>query len=230
VVSLIQRVAPRLIEYLSKGMLKRVANAASELVEEWKLSSAATLGSSVRARGIFLEARARLPSGAKKFLHIEARTLALRMPSDATDEFRMASAIVAKVLEDIESLPVIPREIEDILAISATERHRWLKDGRLRSVGTRTVKLRGRARKITFHVFGPRDVEDLLDRDLVSVWREQDAITAADNRRRAAGKAALVRSRKKNRKPAPASDDPDGEDSHRKLRGWDDFEGDGLLR
>lgn len=34
------------------------------------------------------------------------------------------------------------------------------------------MKLRGRARKITFHVFDPRVVEDILDRDLVTVWRE----------------------------------------------------------
>jgi len=28
------------------------------------------------------------------------------------------------------------------------------------------VKLRGRARKITFHVFDPRHIEDVLDRDM----------------------------------------------------------------
>jgi hypothetical protein len=76
------------------------------------------------------------------------------------------------VLEDIETLPVIPPEIQDILTSSTTERHRWLSDGRLRSAGTRRVKLRGRGRKITFHVFVPRVVEDILDRDLVTVWRE----------------------------------------------------------
>lgn len=106
------------------------------------------------------------------------------MPADDADEFRVASAIVAKTLENVENLPVIPREIEDILTISTTERHRWLSDGRLQSAGTRTVKLRGRARKITFHVFDPRFVEDVLDRDLVTVWREEDAMTAAENRRR----------------------------------------------
>lgn len=47
------------------------------------------------------------------------------MPADDADDFRVASAIVAKALENVESLPVIPREIEDILAISTTERHRW---------------------------------------------------------------------------------------------------------
>jgi hypothetical protein len=45
-------------------------------------------------------------------------------------------------------------------------------------------------------VFDPRFVEDVLDRDLVTVWREEDAMTAAENRRRAAGKAALARARK----------------------------------
>jgi hypothetical protein len=35
---------------------------------------------------------------------------------------------------------------------------------------TRTVKL------ITFHVFDPRVVEDILDRDLVTIWREEDAV------------------------------------------------------
>lgn len=210
-------------------MPARATNTAAELVEEWKLSSAATLGSSVRTRGIFLEVRARLPSAAKKFLNIQARTLALRMPEGCEGDFRTASMIVAKAMQDIESLPVIPREIEDILAISATERHRWLNDGRLQSAGTRTVKLRGRARKITFYVFDPRHVEDVLDRDLVTLWREQDALTAAENRRRAAGKAALTRWRKKGRKAALAIGDTD-EDSRRKLRGWEDFETDGFLR
>lgn len=210
-------------------MPTRETNTAAERVEEWKLSSATTLGSSVRTRGIFLEVRARLPSTAKKFLHVEARTLALQMPEGSEGDFRTASMIVAKALQDIEVLPVIPREIEDILAISATERHRWLNDGRLQSAGTRTVKLRGRARKITFHVFDPRHVEDVLDRDLVTLWREQDTLTAAENRRRAAGKAALTRLQKKGRKAALAIGDTD-DDSRRKLQGWEDFEADGFLR
>lgn len=120
---------------------------------------------------------------------------------------------------------MIPREIEDILSISTTERHRWLKDGRLPSAGTRTVKLRGRAKKITFHVFDPRMVEDLLDRDVVDVWREEDAERAAENRRKAAWKAKLTRSTK-----AAATEtktDPVEDDDRFKLRGWAEFERDG---
>jgi hypothetical protein len=205
-------------------------DAAAKLIEGWTLPSAATLGSSVRAKGILREVRAHLPLAAKKLLDIEVGALTLRMPEGANADFRTASAIVSKTLEGIEGLPVIPREVEDILTISSAERHRWLKDGRLQSAGTRTVKLRGRARKITFHVFDPRHIEDVLDRDLVTVWREEDAIAAAENRRRAAGKAALKRAQKNGRKAVAAPDSTRGEMSRQKLKGWDEFERDGLLR
>lgn len=204
---------------------RRKQSAPTRIVREWKLSAAATLGSSVRARGIMLEVRAQLPIDARKLLDVEAGNLALRVPEDATDNRDDVAKIVAKILNGIENLPVIPREVEDILSISSGERLRWLKDGRLQSVGTRTVKLRGRASKITFHVFDPRHIEDVLDRDLASVWREDDAQAAADNRRRAAAKAALTRARKKD-----DNADTESGDASSKLQGWDDFDIDGLLR
>ena len=198
----------------------------TKLIGEWPLSPVATLGSSVRARGLFLEVRARLPAALKQLLHIESRVLTLRLPEGADDDVRKASTIVSKAMQDIEDLPVIPREVEDILTIKPSERHRWLKDGRLQSAGTRTVKLRGRARKITFHVFEPRHIEDVLDRDLVTVWREEDAATAAENRRRAAGRAAMKRAKKIARGTAPSVNG----DHRNKPIDWDDFESEGLLR
>ena len=207
-------------------------NEAPERVQEWVLPAAVTLGSSVRAHGILLEMRARLPSAAKKALSVKGSILILTMPEISAEAFAATAAVVSRVLDGIEAFPVIPREIEDILTISTTERHRWLKDGRLQSAGTRTVKLRGRSKKITFHVFDPRHVEDVLDRDLVTVWRENDAAQAAENRRRAAGKAALTRSRKGEPKAAPLAS-PAGRREKApapKLRGWDEFDRDELLR
>jgi hypothetical protein len=202
----------------------------TKLIHEWTLPPAATLGSAVRAKGILLEIRARLPSTAKRLVHVEAGTIVLRVPEDADDDWQDVTAVVSGTLKGIEALPVIPREAEDILSISSAERHRWLKDGRLQSAGTRTVKLRGRARKITFHVFDPHHIEDVMDRGLPDVWREQDAVTAAENRRRAAGKAALIRAGKNLRtgilaaKPTKhGSDEPN-------LKGWEEFDLDGLLR
>jgi hypothetical protein len=216
-----------LASYLSCMALKPKTTVPLKLVQEWPLTPAATLGSSVRAKGILLEARARMPFAARKFLDVETGTLALRIPEGDDAASLALAAIVTKTLEDIEALPVIPREVEDILTISQAERHRWLKDGRLKSAGTRTVKLRGRAKAVTFHVFDPRHIEDALDRDLPSLWREEDAQAAAENRRRAAGKAARTRAGKKNQF---ANDAQRADPIELPLKGWDAFELDGLLR
>jgi hypothetical protein len=196
----------------------------TDLIAEWPLPAAATLGSSVRAKGLVLEVRASLPNPVKKSLDVVAGTMVLRMPEDAQAEFSKASKVVGRKLEGIEDLPVIPREIEDILSISTTERHRWLRDGRLPSVGTRTVKLTGRARKITFHVFDPRKVEDILNDDLVTTWREDDAVTAAENRRKASWKAKVAKAEKK------AKDVGVDVEEKPNLVGWEAFDREGLLR
>ncbi|MBZ9762461.1 hypothetical protein LB553_16485 [Mesorhizobium sp. CA8] len=210
--------------------VRRKVDLAEKLIAEWPLSPAATLGSSVRARGIFLDMRARLPLALRKLLHIESTVLSLRLPEGDDADVESASAIITQAMHNIEDLPVIPREVEDILTISSAERHRWLKDGRLQSAGTRTVKLRGRARKITFHVFEPRHIEDVLDRDLVSAWRDEDAATSAENRRRAAAKAALKRAQKSGRRGSTSGDGDRDNASRSNLRGWEDFESEGLLR
>lgn len=200
-----------------------------ELLRSWILTPTATLGSAVRAKGILLEMRARLPTAVKKSLDLEGSELTLSMPAGEASEFRAASAIISEGMKGIESLPVIPREIQDILTIKASERHRWLADGRLPSAGTRTVRLSGRARRITFHVFDPRIVEDMLDRGIVDEWREEDAVAVAEKRRQAAYKAKLTRSLKKAKKDKMTPrEKPD--DAATELRGWDDFDLDGLLR
>jgi len=199
-----------------------------ELMREWPLPVAATLGSSVRVKGILQEIRSRLPSAVRKSLDMEAGALTLIMPETSKTAFRATSSAVSKALEDIADLPIIPREIEDILTITASERKRWLEDGRLPSAGTRTVRLQGRARRITFHVFDPRVVEDLLDRGAVDAWREDDAAAKAENRRRAAYQAKLTRSLRNKQKSKRAKHEAD--DAAASLNGWDEFGSDGLLR
>ena len=199
-------------------------------IREWTLPAAATLGSSVRAKGILLEIRARLPGPFKKFLEVRGAVLVLSWPENADVDAKPVVAIIEKTLDGIETMPVIPREIQDILAITTTERHRWLKDGRLHSAGTRTVKLRGRARKITFHVFDPRHVEDVLDRDLVSQWREDDVIQRAENRRLATAQRALMRKPKSVAPAEPKPDDSPEDAVRHQLKGWAEFERDGFLR
>lgn len=201
--------------------------APTRLVQRWPLSTAAVLGSAVRTRGILLEVRAQLSPIERKLLDVENGALVLRVPEDDPDPHAATATIVTRKVTGIEDLPVIPREVEDILSIKTAERHRWLKDGRLQSAGTRTVKLRGRARKITFHIFEPRHIEDILDRDLPDIWREEDALAAAENRRRGRQKAAL---RKAGKRPDNAKVKGSAVQEKTPLKGWDDFELDGLLR
>ncbi|MGV4796278.1 hypothetical protein [Rhizobium sp. F40D2] len=199
-----------------------------ELIKEWSLPVEATLGSAVRVKGILQEIRSRLAPAVRKSLDIQSGELTLVMPETSKTAFRATSSIVSESLQGIADLPIIPREIEDILGINSSERKRWLEDGRLPSAGTRTVRLQGRARRITFHVFDPRVVEDLLNRGAVDEWREEDASAKAENRRRAAYQAKLTRSLKKKQEVKEA--DPQAEDAAHGLRGWDEFGSEGLLR
>lgn len=202
----------------------------TKLIQEWPLSPASTMGSAVRAKGILLDVRAHLPFAERRLLHVESGALVLRVPEDDPDHHQATAEVVTGKLAGIEDLPVIPREVEDILSITQAERHRWLKDGRLQSAGTRTVKLRGLARKITFHVFDPGHIEDVLDRDLPEVWREEDRLTAAENRRRGAQKAALKKAGKLVGADTDRRNAGQEGDSAPALKGWDDFDLDGLLR
>ncbi|MBB3660851.1 hypothetical protein FHX15_006123 [Rhizobium sp. BK650] len=199
-----------------------------ELVRTWTLSSSMTMGSSVRAKGILQEIQARLPLVSKKSVSLEGGEITLAMPAGGKTAFNAAVAVVAKALEEAEALPVIPREIEDILGMKTSERHRWLADGRLPSAGMRTVRLAGRARRITFHIFDPKVVEDLLDRGAVGEWRVEDAEARAEKRRKAAYQDKVARSSKKSSK-RPRETDHDTRDAQTGLQGWEEFDLDGLL-
>lgn len=206
---------------------KQNGDPANGQVATWPLPYSVTLGSSVRAKGIFQAVRLKLPTTARKALNYKASELSLDLSALPDGDAVMAA--VSRALEGIEARQVLPREIEDILGIKPTERHRWLKDGRLKSAGTKTVKLRGRA-KITFHVFDPELVEDLLNRDAVVDWREEDKATSAENRRRAAWKAKQAKWLKAHpgeAQPEEATVDDNGRPN---LKGWEEFERTGLLR
>jgi hypothetical protein len=204
------------------------SDSSGKRIATWSLPFAATLGSLVRAKGIFQATRLRLPSAARKALNYKSSELTLDLPAPPGDEALVAA--VTRALDGIEARQVLPREIEDILGIKPTERHRWLKDGRLKSAGTKTVKLRGRG-TITFHVFDPDLVEDLLNREAVIDWREADKAAAAENRRRAAWKAKQAKWQKANGDEAiPPGEATVDESGRPNLRGWEEFERNGLLR
>ncbi|MCR6502065.1 hypothetical protein MUO32_23845 [Shinella sp. CPCC 101442] len=196
------------------------------LMRRWTLTPDATMGSSVRAKGILQEIQARLPAISKKTISLEGVDLVLVMPTDERSAFNAAVSVVTQTLDDAQFLPVIPREIQDILGMKTSERHRWLADGRLPSAGTRTVRLAGRARQITFHVFEPSVVDELLNRGAVDEWRVEDAEARAE-KRNATYQAKLARPSKKSKRSKKA--DSGTNDPASGLPDWEDFDADGLL-
>ncbi|MGX1744649.1 hypothetical protein ACWIEX_24125 [Bosea sp. NPDC055353] len=204
-------------------------NGTPKLHADWPLQSNMTLGSPVRAKGIERELRRKLPWMLRKFLKVEAGKVILHMHEASPDEFQNASEAISVAVDGLASLSVLPSEAEDILSISSRERHKWMSDGRLQSAGTRTVKLRGRSKAVTFHVFEPAQIEHILDSDLTEIWRCEDAVALAEKRRRAAGKAALTRAGKRavERKAALHSSE---ELQEAQLEGWEKFAAEGFLR
>lgn len=204
-----------------------------DLTAEWPFPVSAALGSTVRAQGIKREIEAKLPFPDRKCLTVADGRIYRHMPSGQEERLANASTIVEHVLSGIDALPVLPGETDDILSILPRERLKWTKDGRLQSAGTRTVKLRGRGRTVTFHVFDPRHIEDVLDRGMPDIWREEDIEAAAEARRRAAGRAALTRANKKaGQHAAEAAPAPEPADDafEPKLKDWEAFGLTGLLR
>jgi len=59
-----------------------------ELLRIWTLSPTATIGSSLRAKGILQELQARLPSASKKSLALEGSDITLAMPVREKAAFR----------------------------------------------------------------------------------------------------------------------------------------------
>jgi hypothetical protein len=78
----------------------------ADLVRVWALSFDATLGSSLRAVGIFLEVRSGLPASARKSLTIKSRELTLRMPEGSASDFAKLSARVASQALPRAGLPI----------------------------------------------------------------------------------------------------------------------------
>jgi hypothetical protein len=214
---------------LSSMKDKRGADDASSWVAEWPLPTSTTLGSAVRAKGIEREVRSRLRWPLRPHVTVEAGRVVLRMEEDAADAFEAVSTIITGVVAELDELPILPREVEDILSITSHERHKWMKAGRLESIGTRTVKLRGRSKAVTFHVFHPRHIEEILDRDLPELWRSLDTEATVERRKRSAAKAAMARATKRKPKPGEPDSGP-GETPKAPLEGWEDFAAEGLLR
>lgn len=72
---------------------------------------------------------ARLAFSDRKRLTVEAGQVRLSFDAGEDKRLEAAAAVIASVLDRIDALPVLLREIEDVLTILAGERVKWLKNG-----------------------------------------------------------------------------------------------------
>jgi hypothetical protein len=126
------------------------------------------MGSSVRFKGIEREVQLRLPLPVRAYLASDAAAFTLRMPDDQEDIFQAACEAIETVLSGIDILPVLPSEAVEILTTLPRERLKWTKDMRLLSAGSKIVKMRGRAKAVTFYVHDV-DVDDLSAEELIAM-------------------------------------------------------------
>ena len=68
--------------------------------------------------------------------------------------------------------------VEELLGITAAERRRWSKDGRM-PVSGRAFFSQGQ-KQVGLFVYSPEAIRDLAARsDVIAGWRRQDAVTPA---------------------------------------------------
>src|SRR5712692_7537884 len=89
-----------------------------------------------------------------------------------------------------QELAVEPWELETLLGCSTTERKRWLADGKLTPLTTRSVFKSGR--ELVYPVFDRRSIQRLTQEDLAG-WRAEHAALVAMRRKTGAQKASWRR-------------------------------------
>ncbi|OUI95868.1 hypothetical protein HK13_03340 [Acetobacter indonesiensis] len=90
--------------------------------------------------------------------------IACPTPNDTRDIEKLITTV-----EEICTRPFTPATVQDALGISSRERIRWTRDGKLRSIGTKMIKDRGR---FSLTLYSVEDVARLLmSPEILASWR-----------------------------------------------------------
>lgn len=98
----------------------------------------------------------------RRFEHVLG--MACHTPNKTRDIKKLITTV-----EEIRTRPFTPATVQDALGISSRERIRWTRDGKLRSVGTKMIKDRGR---FSLTLYSVEDVARLLmSPEILASWR-----------------------------------------------------------
>jgi hypothetical protein len=102
----------------------------------------------------------------------EGRVLIFNGEDLATADVATALNKIDRRLEKIATRPLSAGMVERALGITARERLRWTKDGRLARVGTNLIR---RGQLIALSTYAVREIAHLMDeRETIRIWREVD--------------------------------------------------------
>ncbi|MCS0504741.1 hypothetical protein [Ancylobacter mangrovi] len=143
------------------------------LILTFRLTKSLTLGSQQRANQISSRAAAMLKRGRPLTLVADSDGIVGHFEVDKAEAVRKITARLRTYATTLATAPLHPKIVEEALGITALERSRWTKDGRLPRTGAGSFGLGKRA--IFFPLYPIDMVRKLIERpDIIEVWRLSD--------------------------------------------------------
>ena len=161
------------VETLSSRYLWIERNGETILVS-YKLSLAMTLGSKIREKDLRRRIKARLQRWSTQKIKDTGEIVTACWKTADTERVKSAISHVDQMLDAFRKERVIPKIVEEVLGISARERRRWIKDGRLATSGTGQFK-KGKT-VFQFYLHRVDDIARLVAHpEIIAEWRAADA-------------------------------------------------------
>jgi hypothetical protein len=160
------------VEILSSRNLS-VAQHRETIVISYELSWPMTLGSQLRERDLRRRFKARLQRWFPQEIVDAGAVITASWATADIDRAKSAITHVDHMLDAFRKERLIPKIVEEVLGISARERRRWIKDGRLSKSGTGHFK-KGKT-VFQFYLHRPEEIAKLAaDPQIVAGWRAAD--------------------------------------------------------
>ena len=145
-----------------------------------------TLGSVSRSREVRYRVKAKLKRAAPLSRNDDGETVRARFELSSARRLKAVVAEIDRLLDSFPKQRLTPRMVEEILGISAAERRRWNKDGRLPKSGAGSFR-RGK-QSISFNLHPPEKIAQLAkDQTLIARWRQEDAALVGQRKLAEAG-------------------------------------------
>lgn len=163
--------------------METARNAGHELIElhessdqltlTFRLTPSLTVGSERRANEITSQAVAMFKRGRPSIVLADAHCVIGHFTPDKIDAVRKIIGRLRAYAKAVCAAPLHPKIVEEALGITAPERSRWTKDGRLPRAGAGSFGLGKRA--IFFPLYPIEIVRQLVEQpDIIEAWRLGD--------------------------------------------------------